>query len=131
VGLPDQLGPAKEVFRRWRADGTWQRLLAHAQTRLDAAGEVDWEVVVDATVMRAPPERWSHLTGLGHKLRWQSRSSYNSERGAGLDLAGGWRDPVYGPRFGSRADGVLVRWVSRSRSSYGSDSEDGLGLVAG
>jgi transposase len=55
-------GPARTVrpvatcyerFRRWQADGTWQRLLAHAQTRSDAVGEVGWEVVVDATVVRA------------------------------------------------------------------------------
>jgi len=35
------------------ADGTWQRLLADAQTKSDAVGEVDWEVVVDATIVRA------------------------------------------------------------------------------
>ena len=54
--LPDRYGPWQtcyERFRRWQADGTWQRLLAHAQTRSDAVGEVDWEVVVDATVVRA------------------------------------------------------------------------------
>ena len=28
-------------------------MLAHAQTKSDAIGEVDWEVVVDATVVRA------------------------------------------------------------------------------
>ena len=42
-----------ERFRRWQADGTWQRLLAHAQTKSDAVGEVDWDVVVDATIVRA------------------------------------------------------------------------------
>ena len=54
--LPERYGPWQtcyERFRRWQADGTWQRLLAHAQTRSDAVGEVDWEVVVDATVVRA------------------------------------------------------------------------------
>ncbi len=46
--LPERYGPWQtcyERFRRWQADGTWQRLLAHAQTRSDAVGEVDWEVV--------------------------------------------------------------------------------------
>lgn len=54
--LPERYGPwqtCHERFRRWQADGTWQRLLAHAQTRSDAVGEVDWEVVVDATIVRA------------------------------------------------------------------------------
>jgi transposase len=46
--LPERYGPWQtcyERFRRWQADGTWQRLLAHAQTRSDAVGEVDWDVV--------------------------------------------------------------------------------------
>ena len=54
--LPERYGPRQtcyERFRRWQADGTWQRLLAHAQTRSDAVGEVDWEVVVDAAIVRA------------------------------------------------------------------------------
>jgi transposase len=54
--LPERHGPWQtcyERFRRWQADGTWQRLLAHARTRSDAVGEVDWEVVVDATIVRA------------------------------------------------------------------------------
>jgi transposase len=54
--LPERYGPWQtcyERFRRWQADGTWQQLLAHAQTSSDAVGEVDWEVVVDATVVRA------------------------------------------------------------------------------
>jgi transposase len=43
--LPERYGPWQtcyERFRRWQADGTWQRLLAHAQTRSDAVSEVDW-----------------------------------------------------------------------------------------
>ncbi len=33
--LPDRYGPWQtcyERFRRWQTDGTWQRLVAHAQT---------------------------------------------------------------------------------------------------
>jgi transposase len=40
-------------FVRWRRDGTWDRLLARAQTKSDAVGEVEWEVSVDSTVVRA------------------------------------------------------------------------------
>jgi transposase len=40
-------------FNRWRRDGTWDRLLTHAQTKNDAVGEVVWEVSVDDTVIRA------------------------------------------------------------------------------
>jgi transposase len=39
--LPERYGPwqtCHERFRRWQADGSWQRLLAHAQTKSDAVG---------------------------------------------------------------------------------------------
>jgi transposase len=38
---------------RWRRDGTWDRLLAHAQTKSDAVGELEWVVCVDASSVRA------------------------------------------------------------------------------
>ena len=40
-------------FDRWRRDGTWDRLLARAQTKSDVVDEVEWEVSVDSTVARA------------------------------------------------------------------------------
>ncbi|WP_373604656.1 transposase [Streptomyces sp. b62] len=39
--LPERYGPRKTVceqFRRWSADGTWDRLLAHVQRDSDATG---------------------------------------------------------------------------------------------
>ena len=54
--LPERYGPWQtcyDRFNRWRRDGTWDRLLAHAQTKNDALGEVEWEVSVDDTVIRA------------------------------------------------------------------------------
>jgi transposase len=38
---------------RWRREGTWDHILAHAQTRLDAVGEVVWEVSIDSSTARA------------------------------------------------------------------------------
>ena len=69
--LPERYGPWQtcyERFRRWQADGTWQRLLAHAQTRSDAVGEVDWEVVVDATIVRAHQHAAGARKGTGRYL---------------------------------------------------------------
>jgi transposase len=44
--LPEQrYGPWQtcyDRFVRWRRDGTWERLLADAQTKSDAVGEVEW-----------------------------------------------------------------------------------------
>ena len=54
--LPERYGPWRTVydrFVRWRRDGTWDRLLAEAQTKSDAVGEVVWEVSVDSTSVRA------------------------------------------------------------------------------
>jgi transposase len=54
--LPERYGPWQTCYDRlvrWRQDGTWDRLLAHAQTKSDAVGEVEWEVSVDSTVARA------------------------------------------------------------------------------
>ncbi|MEU0029728.1 IS5 family transposase [Streptomyces sp. NPDC006335] len=54
--LPERYGPWKTVyerFRRWSADGTWDRLPAHVQQHSDAVGPVDWMVVcVDSTTVR-------------------------------------------------------------------------------
>ncbi len=50
--LPDRFGPWQTVhgrFARWAADGTFDRLLAAAQT----TGEVDRPVSIDSTIVRA------------------------------------------------------------------------------
>jgi transposase len=54
--LPERYGPwatCYDRFVRWRRDGTWDRLLAHVQTKSDAVGELEWIVSVDSTSVRA------------------------------------------------------------------------------
>jgi transposase len=54
--LPERYGAWQtcyDRFARWRRDGTWDRLLAHVQTRSDAVGAVEWAVGVDSTAVRA------------------------------------------------------------------------------
>ena len=54
--LPERYGPwqtCADRLYRWRRDGTWDRLLAQAQTAAEAVGELDWEVGVDGTIARA------------------------------------------------------------------------------
>jgi transposase len=48
---------------RWRRDGTWDRLLAHVQTKSAAVGEVIWEVSLDSTLARAH----QHAAGARHQ----------------------------------------------------------------
>src|SRR5215218_3808629 len=52
--LPSCYGPWQTCYDRFvrcRRDGTWDRLLAHVQTKSDAVGEVEWEVSVDDTAL--------------------------------------------------------------------------------
>jgi transposase len=68
--LPERYGPWQtcyDRFVRWRRDGTWDRLLAHAQMKADAVGEVIWEVSLDSTVARA------HQHAAGAR-RWPSQA---------------------------------------------------------
>lgn len=54
--VPERYGPWHTLhtrFRRWALDGTFERMLQAAQARADAAGEIDWLVSVDSTVVRA------------------------------------------------------------------------------
>ncbi|MFF7550747.1 hypothetical protein ACFZCU_45125 [Streptomyces canus] len=46
----------KDVHKRhlrWSADGTWERLLHHLQAVADAACDIDWNINVDSTSIRA------------------------------------------------------------------------------
>jgi transposase len=53
--IPERYGPWKtchDRLRRWTADGTWDRILAHVQVHNDGA-PVEWTVHVDSTSIRA------------------------------------------------------------------------------
>jgi Putative transposase of IS4/5 family (DUF4096) len=84
--LPERFGPWKTVSERhrlWPADGTWEYLLQQIQAAADADGEVDWDISVDSSTVRAhqhaagariaPPapvqrEAGSELTGEAARL---------------------------------------------------------------
>jgi transposase len=54
--LPDRFGPWQTVWKRhhrFATDGTWDRLLAAVQADAEAAGDLDWDVSVDSTIVRA------------------------------------------------------------------------------
>ncbi|MFF2205768.1 IS5 family transposase [Streptomyces sp. NPDC058145] len=54
--LPKRFGPWKTVYERhrlWSADGTGERLLQQVQAAADSAGEIDWDISVDSTIIRA------------------------------------------------------------------------------
>ncbi len=54
--LPERFGPWKTVYERhrlWSGDGTWERLLQQVQAASDAAGDIDWDISVDSSSVRA------------------------------------------------------------------------------
>jgi transposase len=88
--LPERYGPWQtcyERFRRWQQDGTWDRLLAAAQTKNDAVGEIEWTVSVDATINRAH----QHAAGARHRPAIEDR-----QRGHPSNPTRRWDDPEAG-----------------------------------
>jgi transposase len=54
--IPARYGSWQSVytrFRRWALDGTFAAMLAGVQADADAAGDIDWLVSVDSTIVRA------------------------------------------------------------------------------
>ncbi|MEU0217242.1 transposase [Streptomyces sp. NPDC006265] len=54
--VPVEYGPSGRIydlFRRWRRDGTWQRVLTQLQALAEAKGAITWDLSVDSTVCRA------------------------------------------------------------------------------
>jgi transposase len=73
--VPVEFGAWQTLWKRhnkWSGDGTWQRVLAALQGQADEAGELDWVVAVDSTVVRAHQHaagaRHHHHTGGGAEL---------------------------------------------------------------
>lgn len=54
--VPERYGSGAGLhtrFRRWAADGTFERMLRAAQAQADAAGDIEWLVSVDSSIVRA------------------------------------------------------------------------------
>jgi transposase len=64
--LPERYGPWKTVytrFRRYALDGVFTRALQQIQARADEAGDIDWLVQIDSTIVRAH----QHAAATGRK----------------------------------------------------------------
>lgn len=73
--LPERYGNWKTVYeryRRWAADGTFDRILAHLQVHDDAVGRLDWTVSIDSTIVRAH----QHATGARKKGTMRGRTGH-------------------------------------------------------
>ena len=64
--LPERYGPWKTVytrFRRYAVTGVFTQALQKIQARSDAAGDIDWLVQIDSTIVRAH----QHAAATGRK----------------------------------------------------------------
>ncbi|MEU1558522.1 IS5 family transposase [Streptomyces scabiei] len=64
--LPERYGPWQTVytrFRRYALDGVFTRALQQIQAHADVAGDIDWLVQIDSTVVRAH----QHAAATGRK----------------------------------------------------------------
>ncbi|MFE5406786.1 IS5 family transposase [Streptomyces sp. NPDC056580] len=74
--LPERYGPWKTVytrFRRYAIDGVFARALQQIQARADAAGDIDWLVQIDSTIVRAH----QHAAATGRKGGSAGRTNRN------------------------------------------------------
>ncbi len=64
--LPDRYGPWQTVytrFRRYALSGVFTQALQQIQAQADAAGDIDWLVQIDSTIVRAH----QHAAATGRK----------------------------------------------------------------
>ncbi|MFJ3214294.1 IS5 family transposase [Streptomyces flaveolus] len=74
--LPERYGPWKTVytrFRRYALDGVFARALQQVQAEADAAGDIDWLVQIDSTIVRAH----QHAAATGRKRGTTGRTNRN------------------------------------------------------
>ncbi|MFC7895369.1 IS5 family transposase [Streptomyces sp. NPDC057381] len=72
--LPERYGPWKTVYTRFRRcalDGVFPRALQQIQAHADAAGDIDWLVQIDSTIVRAD----QHAAATGRKGGGISRTN--------------------------------------------------------
>jgi transposase len=83
--LPERYGPWQTVYKRfarWQTDGTWVQVEAALRTQADGAGELDWDVQVDSTVVRAHQHAAGARKG-GWRPNGRPGSRHSAARGAG------------------------------------------------
>ncbi|WP_389862979.1 IS5 family transposase [Streptomyces sp. NPDC058305] len=107
--LPERFGPWKtyERHRLWSGDGTWERLLQQIQAAADALDEIDWDISVDSTIVRAH----QHAAGARRPAVGPRVKRGRSARTPG-------RDTVAEPRRPPGGGGAGGEGLGRSRGGF-------------
>jgi transposase len=101
---------------RWQSDGTWTRIEACLQTQADAAGELDWDVQVDSTVVRAH----QHAAG----ARKGDRADPGKTPASARSVTGGLTTKIH-----TICDGRGRNLATRLTSGQDADTRQLVGLV--
>ncbi|HUR39256.1 MAG TPA: transposase [Planctomycetota bacterium] len=104
-------------FRKWRLDGTWDRVLSRLEVRLDREGRIDWDLwCVDGTTVRASRS----AAGAGKRGDPQSPGTTHwVAREAGLGRSSTWSLAVTEPPSGPAS--VRARITNPGTSKKPSD----------
>ncbi|WP_432125274.1 IS5 family transposase, partial [Streptomyces sp. C10-9-1] len=89
--VPERYGPWTSLhtrFRRWAADGTFNRMLQAAQAKADATGDIDWLVSVDSTIVRAHQHAAGAKKGRQSPALGRSRGGLTSKIHLACDAVG-------------------------------------------
>ncbi|WP_408645948.1 IS5 family transposase [Streptomyces odonnellii] len=109
--LPERFGPWKTVYERhrlWSADGTWERLLQQVQAAVGAADEIDWDISVGSTIVRAH----QHSAG----ARTDPPLALAGSKGDELGTPG--RNSMAEPRRSAGGGGAGGEGLGRSRGGF-------------
>ncbi|MFE2970454.1 IS5 family transposase [Streptomyces sp. NPDC059340] len=88
---PERYGPWATLhtrFHRWANDGTFERMLKAAQAQADAAGDTDWLVSVDSTIVGAHRHAPGARKKGGHRALGRSQGGLTSKRHRVCDAVG-------------------------------------------
>ncbi|MFJ6305424.1 IS5 family transposase [Streptomyces althioticus] len=114
--LPERYGPWQTVctrYRRYAIDGVFTRPLRHIQAQADAAGDIDWLVQIDSTIVRAH----QHAAATGRKGGSTGRTNRTITPSADPEA-----DRL--PRSTSPATAKAVLWPSSSHRAGPSSGAD-------
>ncbi|MEE4420516.1 IS5 family transposase [Streptomyces sp. DSM 41528] len=109
--LPERFGPWKTLYERhrlWSADSTWERLLQQVQAAADAAGDIDWDISVESTIVRAH----QHAAGARRPAAGPCRLK------GGRDAGTPGRKSVAEPRRPAGGGGAGDEGLGRSRGGF-------------
>ncbi len=114
--MPERFGKWTTIysrFRRWTAQGVWQRVFTRVLELADRAGQLDWSThFVDGTVVRAHPCAAGARGGQQHEALGRSRGGFGTK--IHLRAEGHGRPFAFVPSGGERHEAAFFDELMRT-----------------